>query len=110
MLLCEAEAFCTLGPEMSKRAVSDEFDGLDAIDKAAMEAALNRCRALVRQIQSKLRNKRPEHFVDKLSLADFCASVEKAADVLKQRRRQSVRTRSAPAMKGSKARSRQRHR
>ena len=94
----------------SKHAVSDEFDGLDAIEKAAMEAALNRCRALVRQIQSKLRNKRPEHFVDKLSLADFCASVEKAADVLKQRRRQSVRTRSAPAAKGSKARSRQRHR
>jgi hypothetical protein len=45
-----------------------------------------------------------------LSLADFCASVEKAADVLKQRRHQSVRTTSAPAMKGSKARSRQRHR
>ena len=109
-LLCEAEAFCTLGSEMSKRTVSDEFDGLDAIEKAAMEAALNRCRALVRQIQSKLRNKRAEHFVDKLSLADFCASVERAADVLKQERPQSVRTRPAAAVKGSKARSRQRHR
>jgi hypothetical protein len=108
VLLCEAEAFCTLGSEMSKRPASDESDGLDAIEKAAMEAALNRCRALVRQIQSKLRDKRPEHFVDKLSLADFCASVERAADVLK--RRQSVRARSAPAVKGSKARSRQRHR
>jgi hypothetical protein len=95
---------------MSKRAVSDESDGLDAIEKAAMEAALNRCRTLVRQIQSKLRDKRSEHFVDKLSLADFCASVERAADVLKQKRRQSVRTRSAPALKGSKPRSRQRHR
>jgi hypothetical protein len=87
LLLCEAEAFCTLGSEMSKRTMSDEFDGLDAIEKAAMEAALNTCRALVRQIQSKLHDKRPEHFVDKLSLADFCASVERAADVLKQKRR-----------------------
>jgi glutathione S-transferase len=109
-LLCEAEAFCTLGSEMSKRAVSDEFDGLDPTEKAAIKAALNRCRALVRQIESKLRNKRPEHFVDKLSLADFCASVERAADVLKQKRRQSVHTRPAPAVKGSKARRRQRHR
>ena len=102
MLLCEAEAFCTLGSEMSKRAVSDESDGLDATENAAMEGALNRCRALVRQIQRKLRNKRPEHFVDNLSLADFCASIERAADVLKRKRRQSVR--------GSQARSRKRHR
>jgi hypothetical protein len=29
---------------MSKRAVSDAFDGPDAIEKAAVEAALNRCR------------------------------------------------------------------
>jgi glutathione S-transferase len=95
---------------MSKRAVSDEFDGLDPTEKAAIKAALNRCRALVRQIESKLRNKRPEHFVDKLSLADFCASVERAADVLKQKRRHSVHTRPGAAVKGSKARSRQRHR
>jgi hypothetical protein len=94
---------------MSKRAVSDESDGLDAIEKAAMEAALNRSR-LVGQIQSKLRNKRPKHFVDKLSLADFFASIEKAADILKQKRRQSVRTRPASAVKGSQARSRKRHR
>jgi hypothetical protein len=90
--------------------MSNEFDGLDAIEKAAIEAALNRCRALVRQIESKLRNTRPEHFVDKLSLAGFCASVERAADVLKQKRRQSVHTRPAAVVKGSKARSRQRHR
>ena len=110
MLLRDAEAFCTLGSEMSKRAVSDEY-GLDAIEKAALEAALNRCRALVGQIQSKLRNKRPEHFVDKLSLADFCASIESAADLLKQKRRRSVRTRPAAGVKkGSKARSRHRHR
>jgi hypothetical protein len=95
---------------MSKRVVSDEFNRLNAIEKAALEAALNRCRALVRRIGSTLRNKRPEHFVDKLSLADFCASVERAADVLKQKRYQSVYTRPAAAVKGSKARSRQRHR
>jgi len=94
---------------MSKRTVSVEFDGLDATEKAAIEAALNRCRALARQIESKLRN-RPERFVDKLLLADFCASVERAADVLKQKRRQAGHARPAPAVKGSKTRSRQRHR
>jgi hypothetical protein len=54
----------------------DEFDGLDATEKAAIEGALNRCCDLAAQIESKLRNKRPEHFVDKLSLADFYASLE----------------------------------
>ena len=34
------------------------------------------------QIESALGNKRPEHFVDRLSLADFYASLERAADVL----------------------------
>ena len=97
MLLRDAEAFCTLGSEMSKRAVSDESDGLDAIEKAALEAALNRCRALVGQIQSKLRNKRPEHFVDKVAMADIHASLERAADVLS-------------TVKGSQGRGRQRRR
>ena len=90
--------------------MSEEFDSLDPTEKAAIEAALNRCRALARQIASKLREAKPEHFVDKVSLADFCTSLESAADVLKQKRRQSVRTRPAAAVKGSKARSRQRHR
>jgi hypothetical protein len=52
--------------------VSDDFDSLDASEKAAVEAALNRCRVLAGQIESKLRNKTPEHFVDEFSLADFC--------------------------------------
>jgi hypothetical protein len=43
---------------------------------------LNRCRALATKIANELRNKRPEHFVDKLSLADVHASLERAADVL----------------------------
>ena len=49
--------------------MSDEFDGLDAIEKAGIGATLNRCRALASKIANELRNKRPEHFVDKLSLS-----------------------------------------
>src|SRR5262245_48911957 len=77
--------------KMSKSSMSDEFDSLDATGKAAVEAGLNRCRTLVAQIQSELHNMRPEHFVDKLSLADVHASLERAADVLS-------------AVKGSQAR------
>jgi hypothetical protein len=87
--------------------MSDVFDSLDASEKAAMEGALNRCRRLVAQIESELRNKRPEHFVDKLSLADFYASLEQAADVLGQKSRQSVENTPAPVVKGSQARHRQ---
>ena len=72
--------------------MSHEFDGLDATEKAAVEAALNRCRALAAQIASELRNKRSEHFVDKLSLADFYAFLEYAADVLGQKGRRRSRT------------------
>jgi hypothetical protein len=83
--------------------MSDEFDSLDAIEKAAVESALNRCRALAAQIESELRNKTPKHFVDKLSLADFYASLEHAADVLGQKGRRSVENTPARA-KGSLAR------
>jgi len=87
--------------------LSDEFDGLDATEKAGVEAALNRCRDLAAQIANELRNKRPEHFVDKLSLADFYASLEHAADVLGQKGRPPVEN--APGRlqgKGSQARHR----
>jgi hypothetical protein len=88
--------------------MSDEFDALDGIEKAAVEAALNRCRALARQIESKLRNKKTEQFVDEtLLLADFYASLERAADVLRQQSRKLVENTPAPA---SRARGRQRHR
>jgi glutathione S-transferase len=70
--------------------MSDDFDSLDATEKAAVEAALNRCRALAAQLESELRNKRPEHFVDELSLADFYASLERAAGVLEKKSRRSV--------------------
>jgi hypothetical protein len=53
---------------MSERIMS-EFDGLDATENADIGAALNRCRALAAKIANELRNKRPEHFVDTLSLA-----------------------------------------
>ena len=77
--------------------MSDEFDGLDATEKAGIGAALNRCRALAAKIANELRNKSPEHFVDKLSLAEIRASLERAANVLS-------------TVKGSQARARQRHR
>jgi hypothetical protein len=75
--------------------MSDEFDSLDAKEKAAVEAALNRCRVLAGQIESKLRNKMAKHFVDEFLLADFYACLERAADVLGQKSRQPVD--SAPA-------------
>ena len=37
---------------------------------------------LAAKIANELRNKRPEHFVDKLSLADIHSSLERAGDVL----------------------------
>jgi len=70
------------GSEKPERIMSDEFDGLDATEKAGIGATLNRCRALAAKIANELRNKRPEHFFDKLSLADIHASLERAADVL----------------------------
>jgi len=79
------------------RIMFDEFDGLDATEKAGIGTALNRCRALAAKIANELRNKRPEHFVNKLSLADVHASLEHAADVLS-------------TVKGSRARRRQRDR
>jgi hypothetical protein len=60
--------------------MSDEFRSLDARESAALEAALKKCRVLADQIESELCNTKPEHFVDKLALADFYASLERAAD------------------------------
>jgi hypothetical protein len=82
---------------MTERIMSDEFDGLDATEKAGIGAVLNRCRALASKIANELRDKRPEHFFDKWSLADVHASLERAADVLS-------------IVKGSQARGRQRRR
>ena len=54
---------------MSFKTMSDGFDSLDATEKAAIRATLIRCRVLAAKIANELRNKRPEHFVDKLSLS-----------------------------------------
>ena len=63
----------------------DDFYDLDVTEKAGIGAALNRCRALAAKIANVLRNMRPEHFVDKLSLADFYASLEHAAGIIGQK-------------------------
>jgi hypothetical protein len=62
--------------------MSDEFDSLDVVEKAAVGAELNRCRVLAAKIANELRNKRPEQFADRWSLADIHSSLERAADVL----------------------------
>jgi hypothetical protein len=66
------------------RTMSDKFKSLDANERAALESTLYRCRALVGRIGEELRKKKPEHFVDERSLADFHASLEHAASVLEQ--------------------------
>jgi hypothetical protein len=84
--------------------MSDEFDSLDVIEKAAVEAALSRCRVLARQIEIEVRKKRSENFVDKRSLADFYASLEHAADVLGQKGQRSVENTTAPVGKARRCR------
>jgi hypothetical protein len=56
-------------------------------------STLYRCRALVGRIGEELRKKKPEHFIDKLSLADIHASLERAADVLSTVKGSQVRDR-----------------
>jgi hypothetical protein len=90
-------------------AMSGDFDSLDAREKAALEAALKRCCVLADRIESILRIERRD-FVDKVSLADFYASLEYAANILGQKGRRSVENTPAPAVKGLRARGRQRHR
>jgi cell fate regulator YaaT (PSP1 superfamily) len=70
---------------MGNRTMSNEFDSLDA-KKATLKGALIRCRALVGRIEGELCNKKPEHF-DEQTLADFYASVERAAGILRQKGR-----------------------
>jgi hypothetical protein len=77
--------------------MSGDFDSLDVTETTGTEAALNRCRALATKIGNELRSKRPEHFVDKSTLAEIRDALEFAADVL-------------TTVRGSPARGRQRHR
>ena len=86
--------------------MSNEFKNLDVRERAAVEAALNRCRALAGQIESELRKKRPKQLLDKALLADLCASLEHAVDILGQKGRQPVENTPIPVAKGSQARRR----
>jgi hypothetical protein len=90
-------------------AMSGDFDSLDAREKAALEAALKRCCVLADRIESILRIERRD-FVDKVSLAEVYAALERAADVLGQESRKSVEDTPAPTVKGLRAGGRQRHR
>jgi hypothetical protein len=54
------------------------------IEKAGTKAALDRCRMLADRIAKDLRETKPEHFLNILSLAEFQASLECAASVLEQ--------------------------
>jgi hypothetical protein len=77
--------------------MSDEFRGLGARERAALEAALKRCRVLADQIESILRKER--RFIDKVSLAEFSVALERAADVLGQESRKSVENTRGRALK-----------
>ena len=70
---------------MRKNEELSEFDMLDVPEKAAMEGALNRCRALVDKLASELCEKKSGDFASILSLADVQASLEHAAEVLEQK-------------------------
>ena len=84
--------------------MSDEFDNLDASEKAALESALYRCRAVAGRIGEELRKKKPERFVDEGSLADFHASLECAAWILEQLSRESIRNAPDAVVKASQVR------
>jgi hypothetical protein len=58
---------------------------LSEIEKQGTEAALDRCRELVSQIQSNLLQKKNNHRINVSSLADFEVSLERAASVLGQK-------------------------
>jgi len=75
---------------VSFKTMSDEFDSPDANEKAGIGATLIRCRVLAAKIANELRNKKPEHFVDNLSLAELYASLEHAARIVEQKCPRSV--------------------
>jgi hypothetical protein len=77
--ICDFKSYLTERQRMTTATLS-------AIEKAGIEAALDRCRALAHRIRGDLRNKRPEHFVSVWSLADFQVSLERAASVLEQKK------------------------
>ena len=69
---------------------SSEFRSLDAREKAATEGALASCRAIAERIVEQLSTTRPAQ-LNIQSLADFCASLERAAEILAQGERVFMR-------------------
>jgi hypothetical protein len=76
---------------------------LDADERAALERAIDRCRVLADWIESEFLKERPDTFVDKLSFADFQASLERAACALEQK---SGDNKPTPTVKRSQERQR----
>jgi hypothetical protein len=68
--------------------LSEDFDSLSVTEKAALKAALDRCRALADQIEGMLRN--AEQPGERALLADLYVSLKRAAKLLEQKRRQPV--------------------
>jgi hypothetical protein len=66
---------------------------LSEIEKGGPIAALNRCRELVREIQSGLANKNSEQMTRLQSLADFQVSLERAAFLLENKSGQPSQSR-----------------
>ena len=64
-----------------------EFETLCATEKVATQRALDKCRGLADRIKSELRKEKPEPFDHVVSLADFLASLERAASALEEKSR-----------------------
>jgi hypothetical protein len=58
---------------------------LSEIEKLGTATALNRCRELACEIQSRLHDRKPGHFGNVFSLADLQVSLERAASVLEHK-------------------------
>jgi hypothetical protein len=88
-----------VGAMMVKGGNSSEFEAyleeqrrgikrsLSEIEKVGTETALNRCRELASEIQSRLHDRKPGHFGDVFSIADLQVSLERAASVLEHKSR-----------------------
>jgi hypothetical protein len=64
---------------------------LSHIEKVGTETALNRCRELAGEIQSRLHDRKPGLIGDVSSIADLQVSLERAASVLERKSRNSER-------------------
>jgi hypothetical protein len=76
--ISEFEAYLRESARRTKKSISE-------IERMGTQTALNRCRELARQLQAEPSDKRMDHFVDVMSLADFQVSLERAAFVLEQK-------------------------